>query len=69
MGACSDHWRKNFPVLAESCQVYAIDLLGYGWSDKPDPRCTLQVASLCAGCLETGHTAWSARYLLGFLLQ
>ena len=36
--ACSDHWRKNFPVVAERCQVWAIDLLGYGWSDKPDPR-------------------------------
>lgn len=37
-GASADHWRKNLPVLGESCQVYAIDLLGYGYSDKPDPR-------------------------------
>ncbi|KAK9868847.1 hypothetical protein WJX84_007219 [Apatococcus fuscideae] len=37
-GSNCDHWRKNFPVVAERCQVWAIDLLGYGWSDKPDPR-------------------------------
>ncbi|XP_057773331.1 uncharacterized protein LOC130992632 isoform X2 [Salvia miltiorrhiza] len=37
-GANSDHWRKNLPVLAESHRVYAIDLIGYGYSDKPDPR-------------------------------
>ncbi|KAL8484532.1 hypothetical protein ACS0TY_027005 [Phlomoides rotata] len=37
-GANSDHWRKNLPVLAESHRVYAIDLIGYGYSDKPDPQ-------------------------------
>lgn len=37
-GASSCHWRKNLPVLGESCRAYAIDLLGYGYSDKPDPR-------------------------------
>ncbi len=35
---CSDHWRKNISVLGQSCRVFAIDLLGYGYSDKPDPR-------------------------------
>lgn len=35
---CSDHWRKNTPVLGQKFQAYAIDLLGYGFSDKPDPR-------------------------------
>lgn len=33
-----DHWRKNLPVLGEHCRAYAIDLLGYGYSDKPDTR-------------------------------
>uniref|UniRef100_A0A0D6QYZ0 AB hydrolase-1 domain-containing protein n=1 Tax=Araucaria cunninghamii TaxID=56994 RepID=A0A0D6QYZ0_ARACU len=33
-----DHWSKNLPVLAKSHRVYAIDLLGYGYSDKPNPR-------------------------------
>ncbi|XP_043690616.1 pheophytinase, chloroplastic isoform X2 [Telopea speciosissima] len=34
----SDHWRKNIPVLARSHRVYSIDLIGYGYSDKPNPR-------------------------------
>lgn len=34
----SDHWRKNIPILAESHRVFAIDLIGYGYSDKPNPR-------------------------------
>jgi len=34
----SDHWRKNVPVLAMANRVYAIDLIGYGYSDKPNPR-------------------------------
>jgi pimeloyl-ACP methyl ester carboxylesterase len=34
-GASIDHWRKNIPVLAEGgYRVYAIDLLGFGGSDK-----------------------------------
>ncbi len=36
-GASSIHWRKNIPDMAASCQVYAIDLLGYGKSAKPAP--------------------------------
>jgi hypothetical protein len=35
-GANSDHWRKNLPFLAKSHRVYAIDPLGYGYSDKPN---------------------------------
>lgn len=35
-GASIGHWRKNIPVLAEAgYQVYAVDLLGFGASDKP----------------------------------
>ncbi|KAK9699402.1 hypothetical protein RND81_08G171300 [Saponaria officinalis] len=37
-GANSDHWRKNIRVLGKSHRVYAIDLIGYGYSDKPNPR-------------------------------
>ena len=36
-GASWGHWRKNLPVLAESCRCYAIDLIGFGGSDKPQP--------------------------------
>lgn len=34
-GASSFMWRKNFDVLAEHFQVFAIDLLGFGFSEKP----------------------------------
>ncbi|GAQ80233.1 alpha/beta-hydrolases superfamily protein [Klebsormidium nitens] len=37
-GANCDHWRKNMPYLARTHRVFAIDLLGYGYSDKPNPR-------------------------------
>ncbi|KAL6203835.1 hypothetical protein ACLB2K_027534 [Fragaria x ananassa] len=37
-GANSDHWRKNISVLARAHRVYSIDLIGYGYSDKPNPR-------------------------------
>ncbi|CAN4095038.1 unnamed protein product [Withania somnifera] len=37
-GANSDHWRKNLPVLSQSHRVFSIDLIGYGYSDKPNPR-------------------------------
>jgi pimeloyl-ACP methyl ester carboxylesterase len=36
-GASLGHWRKNLPVLAETCRVYALDLLGFGGSAKPLP--------------------------------
>lgn len=36
-GASWGHWRKNIPVLAENCRVYAIDLIGFGGSAKPQP--------------------------------
>ena len=32
----ADHWRQNLPALAEAgFRAYSIDLLGYGYSDKP----------------------------------
>ncbi|MBW4626732.1 MAG: alpha/beta fold hydrolase [Brasilonema octagenarum HA4186-MV1] len=37
-GASWWHWRKNIPVLAEHCRVYAIDLIGFGASAKPKPN-------------------------------
>ncbi|MBD2447239.1 alpha/beta fold hydrolase [Nostoc sp. FACHB-152] len=36
-GASWWHWRKNIPVLAEKFRVYAIDLIGFGGSAKPQP--------------------------------
>ena len=34
-GSSSFMWRKNFDVLARDFTVYAIDLLGFGFSEKP----------------------------------
>lgn len=31
-------WEKNIAALAAHHRVYALDLLGYGESDKPEPR-------------------------------
>lgn len=35
-GASTDHWRKNLAGLADQFDVWAIDLLGFGRSAKPD---------------------------------
>jgi pimeloyl-ACP methyl ester carboxylesterase len=34
-GASTDHWRKNIHDLSQDFEVYAIDLLGFGRSQKP----------------------------------
>lgn len=35
-GASTDHWRKNLAELQADFEVWAIDLLGFGRSAKPD---------------------------------
>lgn len=43
-GASIGHWRRNIPVLAEAgYQVFALDLLGFGTSDKPALNYTLDL--------------------------
>ncbi|NEP63596.1 MAG: alpha/beta fold hydrolase [Symploca sp. SIO2G7] len=43
-GASIGHWRKNIPVLAEAgYQVHALDLLGFGASDKPALDYSLEI--------------------------
>ena len=43
-GASIGHWKKNIPVLAEKgYRVFAIDLLGFGGSDKPALDYTLEL--------------------------
>ncbi|HAX80655.1 MAG TPA: alpha/beta hydrolase [Cyanobacteria bacterium UBA11372] len=43
-GASIGHWRKNIPALAEGgYRVYALDLLGFGGSDKPPLDYTLDL--------------------------
>jgi pimeloyl-ACP methyl ester carboxylesterase len=36
-GASRYHWRKNIPILAQNCRVFAVDLIGFGSSAKPKP--------------------------------
>lgn len=36
-GASLGHWRKNIAPLAQTCRVYALDLIGFGGSAKPIP--------------------------------
>ncbi|XP_078438773.1 alpha/beta-Hydrolases superfamily protein [Wolffia australiana] len=33
-GASAFHWRYNVPELAKNYKVYALDLIGFGWSEK-----------------------------------
>ncbi|GET44375.1 alpha/beta fold hydrolase [Microseira wollei] len=43
-GASIGHWRKNIPALAEGgYRVFALDLLGFGGSDKPALDYTLDL--------------------------
>jgi pimeloyl-ACP methyl ester carboxylesterase len=43
-GASIGHWRKNIPILAEAgYRVFAIDLLGFGGSDKAPLDYTLEL--------------------------
>lgn len=43
-GASLGHWRKNIPVLANAgYQVFAIDLLGFGGSEKAPINYTIEV--------------------------
>jgi len=45
-GASIGHWRQNIPVLAEGgFRVFALDLLGFGGSDKPPLNYSLQLWS------------------------
>ena len=55
-GASWKHWRKNLPVLGQTCRCYAIDLIGFGGSAKPTPKVEIdytfetwgqQVADFC----------------------
>ncbi|MEC4806468.1 MAG: alpha/beta fold hydrolase [Jaaginema sp. PMC 1079.18] len=36
-GASWGHWRKNLPVIGQQARCYALDLIGFGGSDKPIP--------------------------------
>jgi len=42
-GGSIGHWRQNMAVLGQHHSVYAIDLLGFGASDKPDTAYSLNL--------------------------
>ncbi len=37
-GAMWQHWNRNIPAFEEDYKVYALDLLGFGESDKPNTQ-------------------------------
>ena len=39
-GASIGHWRHTLPALSPAAEVFALDLLGFGASDKPRSRLT-----------------------------
>ena len=68
-GASSFMWRKNFDALAQDFRVYALDLLGFGFSDKPmtAPYCADLYTELIADFIRevTGHPAHLVAISLG----
>lgn len=54
-GASACHWRKNLPELGQSCRAYAIDLLGYGYSDKVRAQAARRRAAMTrSACMPPG---------------
>ena len=56
-GASSGHWRHNLPELGQHFSTYAIDLLGFGSSDKPCSRLRGETAR--AGAVGYGFDLWA----------
>jgi pimeloyl-ACP methyl ester carboxylesterase len=42
-GASIGHWRHNIPALSQHHPVYAVDLLGFGGSEKPTTNYTTEL--------------------------
>lgn len=56
-GANVQHWRHNLPVLAQEAEVFAIDLLGFGRSEKPPSRLVGEPERF--GSVQYGFTLWA----------
>jgi len=57
-GACWQHWEKNISFLGKSCRCYALDLIGFGGSAKPEPKVEI----------EYNFETWAAQ-ILDFIKQ
>ena len=68
-GASAYHWRYNIPELAKRHRVYAVDLLGFGWSTKAlvDYQYGEHSSPLQEG--GPGRRLWSAQLIFGGILQ
>ena len=42
LGASADRWNRVIPLFAKTFRVVALDLLGFGYSDKPSVDYTLE---------------------------
>ncbi|MFN9661481.1 MAG: alpha/beta fold hydrolase [Cyanobacteriota bacterium] len=56
-GASVGHWRHNIPVLATEAEVFALDLLGFGASEKPPSL--LEGESPLPGAVRYGFALWA----------
>lgn len=58
-GACKEHWRSNVDALRRERDVFALDLVGFGASDKPSSR--LSNESGPANAFQYGIDSWAAQ--------
>jgi pimeloyl-ACP methyl ester carboxylesterase len=42
-GAMIEHWNRNIPEFADDYKIYAMDLIGFGKSQKPNVRYSLEL--------------------------
>jgi len=65
-GASIGHWRHTLPALSGASAVYALDLLGFGASDKPRSR--LEGEPPSPGAVHYGFDLW-AEQLVAFVAE